>query len=716
MKINFYSYMFNLNSKTTMLKKRKLQLKGNKSKFRLVMLFVVLGLLQNTFAQENDNKVLITIGGDKVTVAEFMNVYQKNNVKGEVLDKKSLEDYLDLYINFKLKVKEAEDIGLDTVKAFNDELKGYRKQLAQPYFIDEKVTEELLKEAYQRKLIDIRASHILIKIDQNAAPADTIEAYNKILEVEERLSNGEDFGELAIELSDDPTAKDMEAIPGQRPFRKGNGGDLGYFTVFDMLYPFEEGSYNTNLGEVSDIVRTKYGYHLIKVTDIKEAMGIAQVAHIYIAMPKDASPEDSLNKKNKIYEIYKELLNGASFENMVKKYSEDRGSVEKGGELTKFGVSRMVPEFIVEIYDLSEPDDISEPILTSYGWHILKLINKKKPGTYDEEKNALNQRLLKDARSYKSKESIINNIKKEFIFKEYPKAKIELLAVIDSTILVNNWDVEKAKGLNKALFKLEKNTYTQFDFAKYLAANQKGKHTETVEVYFNNTYNNFVNKSCIDYFDSNLEEKYPDFKLLMKEYRDGILLFELTDQKVWSKAIKDTAGLNAFYKKNKCNYMWDKRLYASIYTVNEPEIVEELRQQIYKYSRLFMTDSITFSFDGYKKAFKCLSTDDILNKYNNDSVINISIETDIFSNDDNYFTDNINWEEGISDNFKSDIGNSVSFVYVYQIIKPEPKSLDEAKGLITAGYQTYLEKEWIKSLKEKYPVFINKSVLELINN
>ena len=708
--------MFNLNSKTTMLKKRKVQLKGNKSTFRMVMLFVVLGLLQNTFAQENDNKVLITIGGDKVTVAEFMNVYQKNNVKGEVLDKKSLEDYLNLYINFKLKVKEAEDIGLDTVKAFINELKGYRKQLAQPYFIDEEVIEELLKQAYQRKLIDIRASHILIKVDQNATPADTLEAYNKILEVKKRLSNGEDFRELAIELSDDPTAKDMEAIPGQRPFRKGNGGDLGYFTVFDMLYPFEEGAYNTNLGEVSDIIRTKYGYHLIKVTDIKEAMGIAQVAHIYIAMPKDATPEDSLNKKNKIYEIYKELLGGASFEDMVKKYSEDRGSIEKGGVLTKFGVNRMVPEFIVSISDLSEPDDISEPILTSYGWHILKLINKKKPGTFDEEKNALNQRLVKDARSYKSKESIINKIKKEFKFKEYPEAKIELLAVVDSTILVNKWDVEKAKDLNKALFQLEKNKYTQFDFAKYLAANQKGKHTEPVEVYFNNAYNNFVNKSCTDYFDSHLEEKYPDFKLLMKEYRDGILLFELTDQKVWSKAIKDTVGLNAFYKKNKNNYLWDKRLYASIYTVKEPEITGELRQQIYKYSRLFMTDSITFSFDGYKKAFKCLSPDDILNKYNNDSVINISIETDIFSKADNYFIDNINWEEGISDNFESDIDNSVIFVYVYQLIKPEPKSLDEAKGLITADYQTYLEKEWIKSLKEKYPVIINEKVLELINN
>ncbi len=699
-----------------MLKKRKLQLKGNKSIFRMVMLFVVLGLLQNTYAQQDDNKVLITIGGDKVTVAEFMNVYQKNNVKGEVLDKKSLEDYLDLYINFKLKVKEAEDIGLDTVRAFIDELKGYRQQLAQPYFIDEEVTEELLKEAYQRKLIDIRASHILIKIDQNATPADTLEAYNKILEVEERLSNGEDFRELAIELSDDPTAKDMEAIPGQRPFRKGNGGDLGYFTVFDMLYPFEERSYNTNLGEVSDIVRTKYGYHLIKITDIKEAMGIAEVAHIYIAMPKDASPEDSLNTKNKIDEIYKELLDGTSFEDMVKKYSEDKGSVEKGGVLTKFGVNRMVPEFIVAISDLTEPDEISEPILTSYGWHILKLVNKKKPGTFDEEKNALNQRLVKDARSYKSKESIINKIKKEYIFKEYPKAKIELLAVVDSTILVNTWDVEKAINLNKPLFKLEKNIFTQFDFAKYLAANQKGKHTETVEVYFNNAYNNFVNKSCIDYFDSHLEEKYPDFKLLMKEYRDGILLFELTDQKVWSKAIKDTAGLNAFYKKNKNNYMWDKRLNASIYTVKEPEITEELRQQIYKYSRLFTNDSITFSFDGSYKTFKCLSPDDILNKYNNDSVININVETDIFSKGDNYFTDNINWEEGISDNFKSDIDNSVTFVYVYQLIKPEPKSLDEAKGLITADYQTYLEKEWIKSLKKKYPVIINENVLELINN
>ncbi len=641
-------------------------------------------------AQKINKKTLLTIGNTDITAGEFLNVFNKNNVQGDVIDKKSMEEYLDLFINFRLKVKEAKDLGMDTVKAFVDELAGYRKQLVKPFFIDEKTNEDLLIEAYQRKLSDIRASHILIKVKENALPADTLKAYNKILELKKRIQKGEDFGDMAVEFSNDPTAKDMPAIPGRRPARKGNRGDLGYFSVFDMLYSFENAAYNTNLGELSNILRTKYGYHILKVTDKKEAMGEAKVAHIFIAIQQGASESDSIATKEKINKIHKEILDGGNFEELVKKYSDDKGSVEKGGALPKFGVNRMVPEFIYGISKLENTDDISEPILTNYGWHIIKLLDRQGPGNFEEEKEAIKKRLLKDSRADQSKTAIIKKIKKDYKFKEYPKYLDEIIAVVDSTILFNKWDKEKAAGLNKTLFKLKKEIYTQQDFAEYLFAGQKSKKEGIPEMYVKNVYKDFVKEKCIEYFDVRLEDIHEDFGLLMNEYRNGILLFELTDKKVWSKAIKDTTGLKEFHKKNENKYMWGERLDASIFTVINPELVNEVRK--------FVAENP--------------NNDEILEKFNNDTVTNVMLVSGKYEADDNDIISKITKEEGLSDNIESD--NSVTFVSVHAILNPEPKILNEAKGLITADYQNHLEKEWLKKLKEKYPVRINKKVFSKI--
>jgi peptidyl-prolyl cis-trans isomerase SurA len=327
-------------------------------------------------SQVKNDEVLMTIAGKPVYVSEFMNIYQKNNVKGESIDKKSLDEYLDLFINFKLKVRQAEELGLDTVTSFRTELNGYREQLAKPYFTDEATIDRLVREAYERESTDLRASHIFFRLKPDPTPEDTLAALNKAIAVREKLLKGDSFENLALEFSEDPSAKDREANQ-QHPFLKGNRGDLGFFTVFDMVYPFENGAYNTEVDKVSLPVHTEYGYHLIKVTSRHPALGKVTVAHIFLSIPKNATSEDSSRVQKRIDSVYNRLSGGSTFEDLVKAYSDDKGSAAKGGVLPAFGVNRMVPEFIEAIYSLKNPGDYTKPILTPYGWHIVKLIEKK---------------------------------------------------------------------------------------------------------------------------------------------------------------------------------------------------------------------------------------------------------------------------------------------------------------------------------------------------
>ncbi len=657
----------------------------------LLVLSAIICLVIPTLSQDysNDKRTLLTIGDEDISVAEFMRVYNKNNVKGEVLDTKTIEEYLDLYINFKLKVKEAEDLGMDTVESFVKELEGYRNQLTKPYFIDENVTEELITEAYERSLTDIRASHILIKVDKNAPPEDTLKTYEKIIEIKNKAENGEDFSKLAIEYSEDPSARDMKDKKSKRIIRKGNKGDLGYFTVFDMLYPFESAAYNTKEGEISDIIRTKVGYHIIKVFDKKEAMGKAQVAHVYVKIPENATTKDSAKSKEKIFEAYNMIQEGSSFKDAVIKYSDDRGSKTKEGKLPPFNSNRMVPEFIYEV-SLLDTGEISEPFLTQYGWHIIKLLNIEKPGLFEDDKEMIRELLLKDSRSNKSKAAVIKKIKKDHRFREKDKRKEQLFNTLDSTILEGQWKIEKAEGLDKPLFKIGKEKYSQQEFAEYLAKKQEDTDYSNINVLFDNLYKDFVDKKCIEYYDQRLETFYPDFGLLMKEYRDGILLFELTNEKVWSKASEDTTGLKAFYENNKDKYMWGERVKASVYTIKEPINLEELKEKI----------------DQGIAPEKILEVD---SNYTNDTIL---FKSKIFAKGDNKKVDDVEWKEGNVKLYAQ--GNKVFIVEINNIVPPESKKFEEARGLVIADYQNYLETEWLKELKKKYIVKVNEKILSTL--
>jgi peptidyl-prolyl cis-trans isomerase SurA len=662
---------------------RKMKLNRLKTGIFTVLAFFILSL------NAQDNRPLVTIDGEDITVDDFMYVYKKNNVQGEVVDKKSISEYLDLFINFKLKVKEAEETGLDTVKALNDELAGYRKQLAEPYFVDETIIDELLAEAYERKKVDLRVSHILIRVGPNAMPADTMAAYEKAINAMDRIQKGESFAVVAADVSEDPSARERQNPRGGKPI-PGNGGDLGYFTVFDMVYPFETGAYNTVLGDVSTPVRSDFGYHVIKVTDRIPAQGSMEVAHLFLKIPENSTPADSANIKSRIDSLYQRIQNGEDFKDLVKEYSDDKGSAAKGGLLPKFEVNRMVPQFIQSISQLSDSGDISKPVLTSYGWHIIQLRNKTGVPTFEEVKGELEKRLKKDNRSQKSTEVIVSDIKKEYGFKEHVDALQTVYSIIDSAIYKGKWRVPEGEVLNDAVCTIGDKFYSQKDLAEYIQGHQSIGSNENFNEYVNKMFKEFSDEKCKEYEDANLERKYPEFKAIMKEYHDGILLFELTNQKIWSYAGQDTVGLHKYYDEHKNEFKWDTRLDATLFTIKDTNYVDQVR---------------ALATDG-------LSSDDILKQINNDSVTVVFVENKKYSKEDNDIIDSIKWKKGMSENFKKK-GNTV-FVVVHKKLAPQNKTFDEARGLITAGFQEYLEKEWIKDLREKYPVTVHEEVLSTL--
>ena len=658
-------------------------------KMFVLVAFVVPTLCLNA-QSKLDKKVLMTIGDTEVTAKEFCDVYAKNNLKGDVVEKKTVDEYLDLYATFRMKVMEASEMKLDTSAAFKSELAGYRKQLAKPFLSSDDITDELLQEAYQRKLKDIRASHILIRCDKHALPSDTLKAYNKALDIRKKALKGSDFGDLAVRYSDDPSAKDMPATE-TTPFRKGNRGDLGYFSVFDMVYPFETGAYNTKEGEISMPVRSDFGYHIIKVESVTDAMGVIQAAHIFLQLPADASAEEEATVKAKADNIYAELMaqEGKNWNDAVTQYTDDRGTVSRGGALSNFTVSRIVPEFI-EVCKSIEINEIAKPVRTSYGYHIIKLLGKSGVGSFEKESKTLTERIEKDMRSKKSEEVVLRQVMKEYKFKANDKNIEDFMATVDSTILMVAYEPSSDVKMDATLFTIDGHATTVSDFVDYIKANQKPQKYVTAPTYAYQLYETFANEKVMNYADEHLEEKYPEFKALVQEYRDGIMLFNLMDIEVWNKAVKDTTGLMEFHERNAAKYMWNDRVYATLVTVNRPESLPKVMALIEEGTPL----------------------DSLRSFIMRDSIPNTLVRKGFFQKGDNQFVDQTEWKEGVVHQIPSTVDKSTVIVCIREVHKPEQKTLKEAKGLVTSDYQTELEGKWIEALRAKYPVKVDEKVLE----
>ena len=639
---------------------------------KLTWLFSIVFIYANFYSQEID---ILTINGNKIYKSEFEQIYWKNK-KEKLATKEDLDEYIDLFINFKLKVLAAEKLGLDTMNKFINELNGYKIQLEKPYLIDTAINEALIKEAYFRTINEIEASHIMIKVSPTSSPLDTLKAWKTIDSISKVLANTKSsFGELAEELSHCPSGN----------MDKGN---LGYFNAFKMVYPFENAAYNTTIGKVSPIVRTRFGYHLVKPHNLRKAKGRVKAAHIMIVCDSKKQ-SDCNNAKEKIHAIYSSIMNGESFEEIAKESSNDRKSAQKGGELGWISSGGNVyPSFENAVFNLIANNQISKPFQTPNGWHIVKRLDFENVKSYEDLRYELKNKIQKDARAQKTRSSFINSLKITYALKETfdPKTVQNILAnkYFDTIEIRKN---TRPKSIDKVIVDFTENQFTYKDFIVFLSntSKQLGKYKSDVKL-ISEKYNQFLNLNLIEYEKTQLPLKYPDFKALLKEYRDGILLFDISDQMIWSKAIKDTSGLKLFYEKNQDTWKYPNRAKTEIYTTHD----KKTAKKIYK----LLSKKI-----GYDSIQKIVNQDNLNVKLNKKTL-------DEF-NDFNMSYNELS--EGITKPIK--VNEKFIILNVYEKLDSRNKLLNEAEGIIVSAYQNHLEKEWIKKLRSENEITVNYDAL-----
>lgn len=650
-------------------------------------------------AQVSDNDVLLIVGDDTTTVGEFKRMHAKNARQTQMVSyHQSLRDYMDLYVNFRLKVKAAEDAGFDTVGYIQDELHNYRVQAAEPYMMDSELKEKLVREAYDHFGYDVRARHILFQLSESAKPEDTLKTYRLAMAVRDSILKGADFAEMAYKHSDEIARRKKR---GPVEFT-GREGDLGYFTAFGMVYPFEQAVYNMKVGEISKPVRTRFGYHIIKLLDKQKALGKVSIAHILVKeTAADTTEGAKAAVKDKIDEAYDRLEQGDMFEMVARRYSEDAATVDYGGVLPEFTVSRMMPEIVAAVYGM-KPGTYSKPIHTRLGWQIIYLYNTTGVDDLEVLRPDIEYRISsnRDMRAEMPLQSFAYRLMRENNMKENPEVFSQFLKkLVTDDVVKGRWVFDSTnKMYDKTLFVYDGKNVPLRDLGRYVAEKQRPA-SGTKESVVNKMYHNYKNTYAFQDELLKLDDKYPEFKELMVEYRDGIYLFEMMNDKVWTKASLDTVGLEKFYEAHKSDYMWPKKADAVlvIYDVREAA-TEKVRKWINKAYAAGKTDAAQLQIEADKKFGKGA----------------VRVEEGTYAPGESMFLDRIAWEEGVSNDILS--GESLkAFAVIRGIIPERQKKLEEVRGLAITDYQNYLDKTWIEELKVRYPVLINETVFRQLN-
>ena len=647
------------------------------------LLFVIFGLLTLVLPAQNNGKdpVLFKVADNPVHVSEFKYIYSKTNGEKANFSENSLQEYLDLYTKFKLKVQKARDMKIDTIPRLIKELAGYRKQLADSYLINKEVTEKLVREAYDRKLEEVDFSHILFQLNANAGPKDTLVAYKFAKDAKNRIENGADFAEIAMEVSDDPSAKN-------------NGGRIGYLPVLfpNGFYPLESAAYAMQPGQVSDPVRTNMGYHLVKVHDRRPARGEIEASHILIRIDKN-NPEAS---KNRIDSIYQVLQNGADFAALAKNISEDGRSKPNGGYLGFFGVGQYETKFEDAAFGIHADNQYSQPFQSSLGWHVIKRISHRGIQPYNVEKRRLEANVKNDGRFENAKAEVLEQIKSDGHFREYPEELDRFVQILNDTFLTFRW--KPPQGLsNGPLFEMTDYRAGVNDFVQFLrnASRKRMTYARSGDVKYvaNRLYGEFVAERCFQYEEAKLEEKYPDFKALMREYEEGILLFEVTKMLVWDRASEDSIGLQKFFESIPGKYRWNERAVVTVYKLDSEQ--EGRINELESFARSNPLNAV-------------------LEKFNTGEEILIAEEVKM-EKGRNMELNKLDWKTGATSNVRNNPkGKYLEFMKIEKIIPAGDKTLGEAKGYVIADYQDYLEKKWIEDLQAEYKIKIDKKVFETL--
>jgi len=639
----------------------------------LLLLFLFIGYFNGN--AQNKKNVLLTINSNPVYASDFTKVFNKNLDLVVEESQKNVAGYLDLFIDYKLKITEAYAQELDKNQQYIKEFKKYEDQLAKKYIYDKRVVSKLVEEAYDRSLEEINAEHILVLSNLNDSPNDTLKAYNKIKEAHVKALKGENFTSLVIEYSEEPGAKKSK-------------GKLGYFTAFQMVYPFENTAYNTNVGEISQITRTSFGYHIIKINDRRKKKSKINVSHIMIFSNNDKKAEDP---EERINELYAMIMQGEPFENIAKQFSEDKNTGVKGGQLKTFGPGDLkAPKFENAAYSIKNEGEIIAPIQSAFGWHIIRLNEKFSIPSFEEQKDDIEKKVKGGARALIVTQAINNKIIKKYGFKEGESYISYFNNYVNDSILSRKWTYSSIPLTeNQILFTIGDHDVTYTDYAEYLRDNQK-----TIKKYANkeslliDTYVRFKNETLKNYFKERLEVENKEYATIINDYRNGLLVYDVMNKNIWQIAKTDSTGLKNYYEKTKNNYNWKKRLDVDIYSSSDEITTKQVQ---------------TLLMRGEESAT-------IKKQINSDGKINIITVSDVFEIDQSELPEGLIPVKGVSD-IKLNDGFYV-VVNIKEVIEPTLKEFDEVRGTVISDFQTEIEKKWMQSLRDKYEVKINNKSLK----
>ena len=671
-----------------------------------------------------EDPVIMEVAGQKIRQSEFMKEFMTSvgdklakNPQTPLAEKRqALREYVDLFANFRAKVADAEALGFDTVTSLREELAKYRGELAAPYLIDSAVLEGLLREAYARNAWSLHCAHILVHVAPDASPADTLAALQRITELRNRIMAGEDFYAVASE-----TVKDNGRPERKRP----DEGNLGYFTAFDMVYPFENAAYALNIGEVSQPVRTRYGYHIIKLFDKVHMQGKVDMAHIWIGR------RDSVAGRKAAYEQYERLNRGVSFDEVALQ-SDDHTTYANGGRMMNAGLNQLPPEYIHAIENM-QPGEYSEPFHTQYGWHIVKLIRRDTLPPYEAMVPYYKQKMTRDQRGDASRKVFADKCREKYNVIDLTKTPVpqpakkkgkknepvkmqasldSLYTIVPKNIVMGKWDYDDSLVKDiQTLVRVGDREYNTLDLARYINTHRNADREMKIPYYVNMRYEEFIDSVAVLYANSQLENENPEFAAIVDEYRRGLMIFNYNDKMIWSKAIYDTVGFTEFYDRQSKTkrmtnpadsvYFWKTRARVTVLTVRDSSLLAPAK-------------AVKLLTKAQKKSKGSAEMRDILlkaigKKANGSDAVRSEIDlveqgrTPLLAADQ--------WSNGV---YVSPFKKGYRAVVVEEVLPPCLKTRLEARGYYLNEYQNELERNLNRSLREKYNVKINYDIVDSI--
>ncbi|MDO6758998.1 peptidylprolyl isomerase [Tamlana sp. 2_MG-2023] len=638
--------------------------------------FLSLLVVFSAVAQSSKEAVLFTVGSDSVYASEFIRVYQKNLDLVQDESQKDVDEYLKLFTNYKLKIKEARSLGFHEKPGYQKELESYKKQLAKSYLSDSKVTDALVEEAYERMTYDVNANHILVKVSENASPQDTIAAYNQILKLRERTLN-EGFEEVRKEVHNGKTVY---------------GETLGYFSGFKMVYEFESVAYNTPVGGISMPFRTRFGYHILNVIDKRKSEGEREVGHIMIMANSDANDSIVNKAEERINEIYAKINQGEAFEALAKQFSEDKNSAPKGGKLRAFSRGQLsAQEFENVAFSLEKVRDISKPFQTQFGWHIVKLYDIKLVPNFETMKPELITKVQRDSRSKLIDQALVDNLKAKYGISDEQLSLSYFESILNDDYFKNSWKLPSDFISEKPMLTIGKKQINYKDFGDYLLETQRQSRKQIpISTLVDEKYQSFLKNNLITYQEENLETENSEYASVVHEYRDGLLLFELMESTIWNTAQTDSVAIKNYYETHKEDYFFPERIDAII-------AASPKKKTLKKVSKLLEEN-------------KDLET--IKSEVNTNDIIEIIFTSDVVEADHQGLPKDFEFKKGVSKIFKHNDGYVV--VVVNEVFPEKQKTFEEAQGQVVNDYQAVKEEKWIDELSTKYEVTVNQDVFKKV--